>query len=331
MVKFGKNGSNVTTAALKLARSYTGKKYIICCKQHPFFSFDDWFIGTTALTRGIPDEYIKLTLTFNYNDIDSLKVLFEKYKDQIAGLIMEPVTTDEPKIYEDGRNFLQVVRDLCHENKAVFILDEMITGFRFNIHGASKLYNVEPDLVTFGKGMANGFSISAVAGKHEIMSLGSIDKNGMERTFLLSTTHGGEMSSLGAFVKVIKFYEKNKVIEHMWDYGKRLMEGVKKITDEIGISEFFYFYGFPCNPYYCTKNKNKEVSLEFRTLFSQEMIKNKILMPYVAISYSHGDKELEMTLNAIRKSLEIYKSALNDDINKYLVGSPIKPVFRKYN
>ncbi|MCX6235973.1 MAG: aminotransferase class III-fold pyridoxal phosphate-dependent enzyme, partial [Bacteroidia bacterium] len=160
MIKFAKNGSTVTSAAVKLARAYTGKKLVARCLQHPFFSYDDWFIGDTTMKRGIPEEISALTLNFNFNDIKSLEVLFEKYPNQIACVITEPATTIEPE-----GNFLHKIKDLCDKNKSVFILDEMITGFRWHLHGAQKHYNIIPDLCTFGKGMANGFSVAALMGK----------------------------------------------------------------------------------------------------------------------------------------------------------------------
>ena len=326
MVKFAKNGSTVTTAALKIARAYTGRKYIARCYDHPFFSYDDWFIGDTPLTRGIPEEYHSLTLNFRYNDIASLQQLFDQYPDQIAGVILEPATGSHPE-----NNFLHQVRDLCHRNRALFILDEMITGFRWHLQGAQTYYNVEPDLCTFGKGMANGFSVAAVAGKREYMNVGGIKESGAERVFLTSTTHGAEMCGMGAFVETIKVYRQQNVVEHLWNYGEKLINGMNAIACELGVAENFNVCGIPCSPNYLTKDKNGEVSMGLRTLFSQEMIKNGVLMPWIAISLAHGEAELEKTLEATRKSLQVYARAVVDGYEKYLQGEVIKPVFRKYN
>lgn len=325
MVKFAKNGSTVTTAAIKLARAYTGRDYIARCKQHPFFSYDDWFIGDTIMDSGIPNEHKGLTLNFDFNNIESVTRLFDSYRNQIAALILEPATTDEPK---DG--FLTKLREMCNVNGTLLIMDEMITGFRWHIHGASAYYNVEPDLVTYGKGMANGFSVAALGGKREIMELGGIDHD-KERVFLISTTHGAEMCGMGAFVETLNFYQSHDVIEHMWDVGRTIMQESEKLAIKHNVSEYFGFYGVPCSPNYYTKNVDKENDLAFRTLFVQEMAKSGVLMPWVAISYVHGEKEIEITLNAIDKALSIYYKALNEGISKYLIGRPIKPVFRKYN
>jgi glutamate-1-semialdehyde 2,1-aminomutase len=347
MVKFAKNGSNVTSAAVKLARAYTGKKYIAVCAEQPFFSFDDWFIGTTAIQRGVPSEHHALTLKFNYNKIESLEKLFTDHPGQIAGVMLEPVTSnlnpyssknsdkdsfrirDHSEVIEP--NFLQLVKELCHKNGAVFILDEMISGFRWHLQGAQKFCNVVPDLTTLGKGMANGFSVAALAGKKEIMELGGITEEGMERTFSISTTHGAEMCGLGAFIKCVELYQTLPVIDHLWKFGAQLIDGMNSIAKENGIEKQFYFEGFPCSPNYVTKNQDSNLSLEFRTLFSQEMIKEKILMPWVSICYAHEEEELEITLNAARKVLKIYAEALDKGVEKYLIGRAIKPVFRKYN
>lgn len=326
MVKFAKNGSTVTTAALKIARGYTGRKYIARCIDHPFFSFDDWFIGDTPLRKGIPEEHYALTLNFKYNDIASVETLFEKYPNQIAGLILEPATSEHPK-----DDFLHKVQALCKKNGTIFILDEMITGFRWDLQGAMKYYNIVPDLCTFGKGMANGFSVAALGGKREIMNIGGIKELGAERLFLISTTHGAEMCGLGAFVETINFYKKYDVTAHLWSYGKKLIDGMNQIAISFGLENSFEVCGIPCSPNYITRDKDGNLSLPLRTLFSQEMIKHGVLMPWIALSYAHGEKELEITFSAVRKALEVYKNALNEGVENYLIGDSIKPVFRKNN
>ncbi|MBC7428143.1 MAG: glutamate-1-semialdehyde 2,1-aminomutase [Bacteriovorax sp.] len=326
MVKFAKNGSSVTSAAVKLARAFTGRKIIARCLQQPFFSYDDWFIGDTIIKRGVPSEISESTTNFNFNDIASVEALFNKFPNQIAAIILEPAATEEPK-----NNFLQDVKKLCEKNGTVFILDEMISGFRWHLQGAHTYYNVQPDLVTFGKAMANGYSVAALAGKKEIMDLGGIKTLGQERVFLMSSTHGAEMSSLGAFVASINIYERDNVISHLWSYGKKLKDGMNSISNEFGISQFLGFDGVDCSPGYFAKDKNAQVSLELRTLFSQEMIKNGVMIPWVALSTAHTSTELDMTLEAAKKAMKVYAMALEDGASKYLVGPAIKPVFRKVN
>ncbi len=325
MVKFAKNGSTVTSAATKLARAYTGKKYIARCKEHSFFSYDDWFIGSTVMNAGIPKEIQDLTLQFSFNDIDSVKDLFEQYKGEIAALIMEPCDTEEPV-----DNFLQKVRGLCTEYGVVYILDEMITGFRWDLQGACKYYGVEPDLVTFGKGMANGFSVAALGGKREIMDMGGLTP-GKERVFLISTTHGAEMSSLGALIETINVYKELDVTKHIWEMGTKLVDGLNEIAEEYSLQDYFYIEGANCSPNFVVCGKDKMPSLEHRTVFCQELLKNGILLPYIAIAYEHTEKEIDAALEASRKAMKAYCDSLNGDVNEFISGNVIKPVFRKYN
>lgn len=326
MVKFTKNGSTATSAAVKLARAYTGRVLVARCLEHPFFSYDDWFIGSTEVKKGVPLNIQKDTLIFNYNNIDSLEALFKKYPNQIACVILEPANFEHPK-----NNFLQNVRELCTKNNCVMILDEMITGFRWHIKGAQHYYQVTPDLCTFGKAMANGFSVAAVAGKREIMELGSIEKEGQERVFLLSTTHGAEMGPLAAFIKTYELLKKYDVINHCWEYGKNIKQSINQISKDLGIEKNFIVDGIDCQPIFLTFDNNGQSSLGFRTLFLQEMIKHNILFPCISMSYSHGEKEMQYTLQAIEESLQVYKKALQNGLEKYLHSRIIKPVFRRYN
>ena len=207
----------------------------------------------------------------------------------------------------------------------------MITGFRWHLQGAQKHYNIMPDLCTFGKGMANGFSVAALMGKREIMNIGGIKEEGAERVFLISTTHGAEMCGLGALFETIEVYEELDVVGHMWDYGRKLIDGMNQIAFEMGISEYFFVEGVPVSPNYGCKDKNKQVSLGMRTLFSQEILKNGVLMPWIAFSYSHGESELQQTLEATQKALNVFKLALENGYEKYLKGKVVKPVFRQFN
>ena len=347
MVKFAKNGSNVTTAAVKIARAYTGRRYVCVPRQHPFFSFDDWFIGVTPIVRGIPEEYVSCTLMFDYGDEASLQALFDQYPDEIAAVMLEPATTEIPcpascekdltcesscsQCEYRASNFLQIVQRLCNNNGALFILDEMITGFRWHLQGAQTYFGVEPDLSTFGKGMANGFSVAAVVGKAEFMAVGATDTSSVERTFLLSSTHGGEMSSLGAFIETVAIYREENVCEHLWRYGAQLRDGLNNIAREFDLQDYFSVVGPPISLNYVTFDQSCKPSLEFRTLFSQEMARQGVLMPWIAVSFSHRERELELTFAAARESLRIYRKALDHGIDRYLQGPAIKPVFRRYN
>ncbi|MBI5584182.1 MAG: glutamate-1-semialdehyde 2,1-aminomutase [Deltaproteobacteria bacterium] len=325
MVKFAKNGSDVTTAALKLARAFTGRDLVAICAEQPFFSTDDWFIGSTPMDAGIPDSTKALTVKFHYNDLESVKRLFAEYPGRIAGLIMEAATALEP-----AERFPQEVQRLCRENGALFILDEMITGFRWHLGGAQAYYQLQPDLSAFGKALANGFSVSALVGRRAIMELGGL-QHGRERVFLLSTTHGAETPGLAACLKTMEIYREQQVIETLWRQGEVLQQGLNQISASLGLSEHFWVIGRPCNLVYLTRDQEGAPSQSFRALFLQETIKRGILAPSLVVSFSHTEEDLRKTLEAVEGALQVFKRALADGVDQHLVGRPVKPVFRKYN
>lgn len=325
MAKFAKNGSDVTTAAVKLARAYTGRDLVAICVDHPFYSVDDWFIGTTDMSAGIPQVVKDLTVKFHYNDIEEVKALFEKYPNQIACLFMEVERLEPPK-----PGFLQQVKEVCHTNGALLIFDEIVTGFRLHLGGAQKIHGVIPDLSTFGKAMGNGFSIAALVGKKEIMELGGLYHN-KEKVFLLSTTYGAETHALAAALATMKIYETEPVIEHLYRQGERLMQGVNQSIQEHHLEEYFGLLGRPCSLLYFTRDLEKQPSQPLRSLFLQEIIKHGIIAPSLMTSYSHTDEDIDLTIDGINEALFIYRKALDDGYEKYLVGQPIKPAVRKYN
>lgn len=350
MVKFAKNGSNVTSAALKMARSYTGKDLICVPKEQPFFSFDDWFIGNTVVSKGVPDVFKSTTKFFEYGNIESLKKNFDEFEGQIAAVMLEPATELLPCPHDcnttsfdpkkciicptASRNFLKEVEMICEKNSAVFILDEMRTGFRWDLRGAQNLFGVSPALTTFGKAMANGYSVAALTGRKEIMSLASIDSLGAERTFLLSSTNGAEMGPLGALIATLRILQDNDVSEHLWTYGETLRSEFHQICQSLGIENQFKLTG----PAVALEIQSHDLignhSFSLKTLFLQEMTKMKVLISNgnsFAQSYSHGKKELNITVDAFEKALSKCAQALEEGVEKYLVGPPVKPVFRKFN
>lgn len=325
MIKFAKNGSDVTTAALKLARAYTERPLVAICADHPFFSVDDWFIGTTELSAGIPELISGQTLKFRYNDPESLRRLFVQNPGRIACVFLEPATYVEPA---DG--FLHAVRELCDEHGALMVLDEMITGFRWALGGAQKVYDVGPDLSTFGKGMANGFSLAALLGKREIMHLGGLD-HALPRVFLLSTTNGAETHSLAAAIETIRVCREQPVIEHLYRQGERLRQGIEKEIVKYGLEGVFAILGRACNLIYATRDAAGNPSQPFRTLFLQEIIRRGLIAPSLVVSYSHSDADIDYTVWAVGEALAVYRRALDEGIDRYLAGRPVKPVNRRYN
>ena len=325
MVKFAKDGSDVTSGAIRLARAFTGRDRVAICASQPFFSVDDWFIGTTAMSAGIPEVVRNLTLKFYYNNLDSIRALFAQYPGEIACLIMEP-ERDEPP----SDDFLPKVKELCHENGALLILDEMITGFRWELPGAQKLYGIVPDLSTFGKAISNGFSLSALVGRKEIMELGGLYHN-KERVWLLSTTHGAETHSLAAAMETLKIYQTEPVIEHLHHQGEKLIGGIQKAVAEMKLEGYFGTVGRACGLVFYTRDQDKKPSQAFRSLFLQETIRRGLLMPSLVVSYSHSDEDIRQTIDGICEALLIYRRALEEGVEKYLVGRPSIPVMRKFN
>jgi glutamate-1-semialdehyde 2,1-aminomutase len=327
MVKFAKNGSDVTTAAVRLARAYTGRKRIAVCESDPFYAVHDWFIGRTPCNNGVPPEIAELTLTFRYNDIESVEKLIDRYPDDIACIMLEPLSDRHlPKT-----DFLEKLRALTEKHGIVLIFDEIITGFRYNLRGAQTLLGITPDMATFAKGCANGFSVSMLCGKREIMRLGGLQHE-EPRVFLLSATHGAETHALAAALATITYMEENPVIDHLWIYGRRLMEGFNQIAEKHGLDDHFILRGPACSPCVLAKDDEGRPSRELLTLFQQYLIANNVLMPWVALSYAHGDEELELTLNAVENAFAETARALSDPpLKRHLVGEPVKPVFRRFN
>jgi glutamate-1-semialdehyde 2,1-aminomutase len=321
MVKFTKDGSTATTAALKLARKSTGRDMVAICADHPFFSYDDWFMCTTTADGGVWAGERELTTSFTYNDLDSVDRLFEQHQGRIAVVFLEPVRTDPP-----APGFLEGLRERCSEHGAVLVFDEMITGFRYDLRGAQHLYGVVPDLSTFGKALANGFSVSAIAGRGDLMSLGS-RRGADDDVFLLSTTHGAETPALAAAIATMQVYEAEPVVEHLYRQGTRLHDGLVDVATRHGVSDHVFPVGFPCNLLYATLDAEGQPSQSFRTLLLQETIRRGVLMPSLVVSYSHGDTDIDDTLDALDGALGVYAAALSDGVDHYLDGPPSRPVF----
>lgn len=326
MVKFCKDGSDATSAAMRLARAYTGRDLIAYCADHPFFSTDDWFIGTTAMHAGIPDAVRRLTLRFRYNDLADARRLFDQHPGRIAALILEAARIEEP-----GPHYLAELRQLCHERGALLVLDEMITGFRWHQGGAQAAYGIVPDLSCFGKALANGFSVSALAGRREIMRLGGIEHTDRPRVFLLSTTHGGETHALAAAIATMRIYRDEPVIEHLHRQGARLRHGLEASARRHGLQDRFKVMGRASCLLYATLGPDGAPSQAFRTLFLQETIRRGLLMPSLVVSYAHRDEDIARTVDAVDGALGIYRQALELGVERFLVGRPSRPVNAAFN
>jgi glutamate-1-semialdehyde 2,1-aminomutase len=326
MVKFAKNGSDVTSAAIKLARAATGRDLVAICGTQPFFSVDDWFIASTQMKAGIPAPYESMTVKFRYNDLDSVKALFEAYPNQIAAVILEAATaTAEP-----APGFLEGLRSVTDQNGAVLIFDEMITGMRWSRHGAQSVYGVTPDLSTWGKAIGNGFSVSALAGKRELMELGGLNTDA-SRVFLLSTTHGAETTGLAAYLAVSATYAERDVVGEMEVQGSKLRRGLEQAAQQAGMSEHLIILGRPSCLVFATKDHNGQPSQAFRTLFIQELLRRGVLGQSLVISAAHTDADIDRTVDAAVGALEVYARAVDaGSTDGLLAGRPVAPAMREF-
>ncbi len=327
MVKFAKNGSTVTTAAVKLARAFTGRKIAAFCSDHGFFSYDDWYIGKKPVNCGVPDEIASLTVTFKYNDIASAEELFAKYPGQIACVILEPMEFDLPQ-----NDFLLKLQALCRKNGTIFVIDEMITGFKLNYPGAHTMFGLEPDLTTWGKGVANGFSACMLAGRRDIMELGGITHN-KERVFLISTTHGAETHSLAAAIATIKEIKRTDSVSRNKKTGAAIMTGLEQLIKQAGLDGKITVKGHHCWPLMIFRGPDGNASDGFRTLVMQELAKHGLLFRGAFVpTISHSAEDVEKTLKAFEETFKVYNQALNKGTYEgFLVGEPAKPVFRRFN
>jgi len=326
MVKFCKDGSDATSGAVRLSRAYTGRDMISICADHPFFSTDDWFIGSTAMNAGIPQTVCELTATFRYNDLQSLEDLFARHPGRIACCILEAERTQEPM-----PGYLEGVKRLCHDNGALFVLDEMITGFRWHNGGAQAFHAIEPDLSCFGKALGNGFSVSALAGKREFMRLGGLEHTDKPRVFLLSTTHGAETHALAAAIANMRVYRQEPVVEHLARQGARLRRLVQEAIARHGLQDFVRLSGRDCCLLYETRDRAGKPSQAMRTLLLQETLRRGVIMPSLVVAYSHTDRDIDKTVDALDGALAVYHKVLEGRVEDYLVGRPSEPVMRAYN
>jgi glutamate-1-semialdehyde aminotransferase len=315
MVRFGKNGSDATAGAVRLARAFTGRDLVLCCGYH---GWQDWYIGTTSRNLGVPKAVRELTIPFPYNDLEALRRLFQNHAGKVACVIMEPVSFAEP-----GEGYLNAVKELCHENGALLIFDEIVTGFRLHIGGAQSLFGVTPDLACFGKAMANGFPLSAIVGREDIMRL-------ME-TIFFSFTFGGDAASLAACKATIDEIRRKDVIAHLVRVGQRLKDGCNEIIASVGLQSRASCIGYPQWTTFSLKDKQSRPCMLLRSLFQQESLRRGILTHGAhLISFAQNDATVDETLAVYREVFPILAAAVaNDDVESRLVGKPIQPVFRQ--
>ncbi|HEX4249852.1 MAG TPA: glutamate-1-semialdehyde 2,1-aminomutase [Pseudonocardia sp.] len=325
MVKFAKNGSDVTTAAVRLARAATGRPLVAICGDQAFFSTDDWFIGTTPMPGGVPDRVVELTVSFPYGDLVATEELLRRNEGRVACLILEPATRSEPPT-----GYLAGLRELAHRFGCLLVFDEMITGFRWSEAGAQGVYGVVPDLSTFGKALGNGFAVSALAGRRELMELGGL-RHGGERVFLLSTTHGAETHSLAAAMAVQRTYVEEGITARLHALGERLARGVRDVAAGMGVQDHVLVRGRASNLVFATLDENLAPSQDYRTLFLRHLLTGGVLAPSFVVSSALTDDDIDHTVDVVAQACAVYRKALDaEDPTPWMGGRPVRPVFRRY-
>lgn len=326
MVKFAKNGSDATTAAVRLARAATGRRHVAICRSQPFFSTDDWFIGTTPMHAGTLEEESRLTIGFDYNDLDSVRALLTQFPGDIACVVLEAATA----LAEPAPGFLEGLRELADRDGFVLVFDEMITGMRWSASGAQHVYGVRPDLSTWGKALGNGFPVSALAGRRELMELGGL-RTDAPRVFLLSTTHGPETSGLAAYLAVARAYRERDVVGEMEAAGTALATAVTAEVEAAGLSEHVQVLGRPSCLVFATRDPEGRPSQAFRTLFLQELIRHGVLGQSFVVSAAHTGGDLRLTVDAVAEALVVYRTAIDaGSVDGLLVGRPVAPALRTH-
>lgn len=310
-VRYSKIGNDVTTAAVRLARAFTGKNTVLCCGYH---GAQDWYIAVTDWDKGIPGYTKEHTYTFNYNDIGSL---LNSIDDDTAAVILEPVVFDEPK-----DNFLLKLRDICIEKGIVLIFDEMWTGFRMALGGAQEYFGIKADLATYSKAIANGMPISVLTGRYDIMKL-------LEKEVFFYGTFGGEALSLAAAKETILELRDKQVPEYLAEQGKKLKDGYNEIVQSLGM-DYTGCKGYDFRSL-ITFDASAGKPLELKSLLQQEMIKRGVLWGgFHNMSYAHKDQDISYTLETYKSALSVLKEAVESgNVASYLKGEPVHPVFRK--
>lgn len=314
MVRFGKNGSDATAGAIRLARAFTGRDRVAVCGYH---GWQDWYIGSTMRNRGVPQATRDLTHTFAFNDLESLDTLLKSRKGEFAAVIMEPMNVAYPK-----EGFLEGVKELAHAHGALLVFDETITGFRYANGGAQQLFGVTPDLATFGKGLANGYPVSVVAGRGDVMKL-------MEEIFF-SFTFGGETLSLAAALATMTKLKREPVTEHLRARGDAVMSGFNALIAKHGIADFLSISGHPSWSLISIKDAAPYTLWQIKTLYMQEVLSRGILsIGSHNMSFAHTESDVAALLACYDETFAVLADAVrNRSLDARLQCKPLEPLFR---
>jgi glutamate-1-semialdehyde aminotransferase len=310
-VRFGKTGAEAASAAVRLARAWTGRDRVLCCGYH---GWHDWYIGVTDRNAGVPEAVRDLTATFAYNDFGSVLAAIDE---ETACVILEPVTFEMPR---DG--FLEELKSVCARFGALLIFDEMWTGFRLALGGAQEFFGVTPDLACFSKAVANGMPLSVLTGRGDVMRL-------LERDVFFFSTFGGEALSLAAAQATLAEMDEQPVHEHLARQGRKLRQGYNEIAAELGL-DWTRCTGFDCRSLVTFDNTAGE-PLMLKSFVQQELLRHGILWTgFHNLSFAHTDDDIERILAAYREVLPLLRDAAAEGtVRKLLRGEPVEPVFRR--
>jgi glutamate-1-semialdehyde 2,1-aminomutase len=313
-VRFGKNGSDATAGAVRIARAFTGRDHVAVCGYH---GWQDWYIGATARSKGVPAATRALTHTFAYNDLSSLDAVFAAHPGEVAAVMLEPMNVADP-----APGFLEGVAERARAAGAVLIFDETITGFRFAAGGAQARFGVTPDLATFGKGLANGYPLSAVAGRADIMAQ-------MEEVFF-SFTMGGECLSLAAAKAVLEKLRREPVLETIAARGAALKAGLAALIARHRCGGFAGVAGDPSWSFFTLADAPTATAFGLKSLFLQEVFARGLLtLGTHNLSFAHTDADIAETLQVYDAVLPALKAAAEDGALRQLLRcEPLEPLFK---
>lgn len=312
-VRFAKNGSDATSAAIRLARAFTGRDHVIVCGYH---GWQDWYIGSTTMNLGVPEQVRALTHSIEYNNLEALETIIMRLKGEVAALIMEPMTSTWP-----DENYLQEVRRITEEKGIVLVFDEMLTGFRFAPGGAQEYFGITPDLAAFGKALANGFPLSAIVGKKEILDV-------MPNIFF-SGTFGGETLSLTAAKVVLDRMATGEPTETLARLGSDLLNRIESSRPDES-KAILEFTGHPAWIFHKWNIADNELLAQAKTLFLQEMLRSGVLVLNTHdVTTSFSTEDLEMVAEAFSSSLlKVVNGLENNSLLTLLECEPIRPLFK---
>ena len=314
MVRFVKNGGDATTAAIRLARAFTGREMVLMSGYH---GMHDWSIGASENNKGVPKAVCELTKNFVYNDLNDLEEKLKKY--EVAAVILEPIQSNGPK-----EGYLEGVKELAHKYGAILIFDEVVSGFHYALGGAQEMFGVSPDLVAFGKGMANGYPISAVAGRKDLLEQ-------IEQGVFISTTFGGDSISMAASLATIKKLEQPGFYDHITKIGTMIRNGIQERIDKYDLNDVLSVSGLPAHCGVAFEGHGSLSYLDIQSVYSQTMIDNGILVFAIYfLNEHHTEKEAQAYLDATDKAFALIREAIDkDDVSGILRGGKVDPVFKR--